>query len=42
MMQAPVQQEPIKMEPMKLGTASFKVGGATEFIPKNKMVATKE
>ena len=29
-----------KMEPMKLGAAEFKMGG-TEFIPKGKMVATK-
>ena len=41
-MQAPAE-EPVKLEPMKLGKAEFKIGGgATEFIPKNKMVATKE
>jgi hypothetical protein len=33
--------EPMKLEPMKLGAVEF-TGGAKEFIPKGKMVATKD
>lgn len=40
---AEVPAEPMKLEPMKLdlGKAAFNVGGG-EFIPKGKMVATKD
>jgi hypothetical protein len=45
-MQAPVETiapaaDPIAMAPMKMDSANFKLSG-NEFIPKGKMVATKE